>query len=234
MISDEEVERRLKLVVEPEKSAKQRRLESGGYERGTFPSANQFVRVTVQATIIGVSSAGAKVGDVVQFPDAPPLVVTKVEPVVRARKAAPLADRYPWTCLAVLLLLALSILAASSEEMPAWVLPGLIARETSSYVQQDGRIRYVVQSRGSAGEVGITQALPATLRQHGASPSLFEQDVSYAMRVTAQILAHYRAKAGSWESAVAAWRKGLGGRTRKTAVEYAESVRALGESALGK
>lgn len=115
-----------------------------------------------------------------------------------------------------------------AQDMPAWVIKGMLARESSSMLRSDGTVVYVNQRRGIAGEVGATQALPTTLRQFGFSPSLFEQDTAYCVAATTRILTGYRARFGSWEAAVGAWRKGPGKRDSATARAYVAEVRALG------
>lgn len=118
--------------------------------------------------------------------------------------------------------------AADPSDVPRWLLRGIAAIETSSVIRQDGSIRYVNKARGSAGEVGVFQALPSTLRQFGFSPSLVEQDAPEAERAARHILAHYFTITGDWEGAARAWRKGLGGRNSDTARDYARRVMAAG------
>lgn len=130
--------------------------------------------------------------------------------------------------LGLVLLVATAHHCAGSEQMPAWIIKGMLARESSSVLQPDGSVVYVNQRRGVAGEVGATQALPVLLREHGFSPSLFEQDTAYCVDATTRILTKYRARFGSWELAVGAWRKGPGKRDSDTARAYVAEVRALG------
>lgn len=113
-------------------------------------------------------------------------------------------------------------------QCPPWLLRGLMAVETSSYYRADGTVVYVNQKRGLAGERGLFQAMPATLRQYGYSPSLYEQDTAYAINATRAILLRYYATTGSWDACAAAWRKGLSGRNSTTATTYAAHVRAAG------
>ncbi len=102
-------------------------------------------------------------------------------------------------------LLTTAILRCCAAEPPPWVLRGLIAVETSSHFNAAGQPVYVNQARGRAGEIGITQAMPRTLRRFKLSPSLFEQDPAYALAATRHILASYYAETGTWWNAVAKW-----------------------------
>lgn len=130
--------------------------------------------------------------------------------------------------LVALLFIAGFTLGLLAEEPPAWLMRGLLAVETNSRLRADGSAEYRNQQRGTAGEVGITQALPSTLRQHGFSPSLFEQSPSYALAATARILRRYKEQTGSWDGACAAWHRGLAGRGKPSAIRYALRVRATG------
>ena len=116
-----------------------------------------------------------------------------------------------------------------AEEVPSWVLPGMLHVESSSYYSGD-KIIYVNQKRGKAGEIGCFQSLPATLRQFNFSPSLYEQDTKYAEDATTKILTHYRRITGSWDEAVGAWNCGLGKRKTKTAIKYINRVKSAGEN----
>jgi hypothetical protein len=107
----------------------------------------------------------------------------------------------------VAVLLAICELKACSSECPDWCVRGIMAVETSSYLKADGSIQYVNQRRGKDGERGITQAMPATLRKYGFSPSLAEQDPAYALAATRFILADYYATTGNWWHAVAKWNR---------------------------
>jgi len=109
-----------------------------------------------------------------------------------------------------------------ASECPDWCIRGIIATETSSFYR-DGRVVYVNKSRGKDGERGIGQALPSTLREHGYSPSLYEQDVGYALEATRAILVKYRKRTGSWIMAVAAWHKPYDYESN-TAQSYARKV----------
>lgn len=129
--------------------------------------------------------------------------------------------------LLLLAIVALRNCASGADEVPPWVMRGLLHVETSSYYD-GGRIVYVNQRRGRAGEVGAFQATPATLRLYGFSPSLFEQDTVYAERVTRAILSRYRLTTGTWFGAVAAWNCGLAGRERARAIRYATQVSIAG------
>ena len=131
--------------------------------------------------------------------------------------------------LALLLLVIVTLrnCASGADDVPPWVMRGMLHVETSSYYD-GGRIVYVNQRRGRAGEVGAFQATPATLRLYGFSPSLFEQDTVYAERVTRAILCHYRRITGTWFGAVAAWNGGLTGRERPKAIRYATQVSFAG------
>lgn len=115
----------------------------------------------------------------------------------------------PWLrpALLIAVILATTTAPCRGADVPAWVLRGMMAVETSSRFDATGAPVYVNQRRGLAGEVGITQAMPRTLRTYGFSPSLFEQDPQYALAATSVILTKYRDSTGSWWQAVAKWRQ---------------------------
>lgn len=114
-----------------------------------------------------------------------------------------------------------------AQEMPSWVLPGMLHIETTSKYGENG-IVYRNTKRGTSGEVGPFQCLPATLRDFKLSPSLVEQDSKYAEAAAIKILSHYYSVTKSWEQAVGAWRKGLGKRNSQTALSYIQRVKDAG------
>jgi hypothetical protein len=128
--------------------------------------------------------------------------------------------------IAGVLLMAMSSRCHAGDDVPSWVMTGMLKVESSSYYD-DGKIVYVNQKRGKAGEVGAFQAMPSTLRRFGFSPSLFECDVAYCERATRAILTHYFARTGNWTDAVACWHRPNDFRSSK-AKEYADRVRAAG------
>jgi len=131
--------------------------------------------------------------------------------------------------IALIIIILSMTLGLCAQEMPRWVLPGMLMVETSSYYGDNGII-YRNQKRGKAGELGAFQALPATLRQFKFSPSLFEQDTKYAEAATVMILSHYYRVTGSWSEAIGAWNCGLGKRKSKTAINYLNRVKNAGET----
>lgn len=115
-----------------------------------------------------------------------------------------------------------------AEDVPPWVLRGIAHVESSSFYRTDGSLEYVNQKRGKAGEVGVFQAMPSTLRQFGFSPSLYEQDTAYSEQATRSILAHYFTVTGTWSESVASWRAGLRHRHHMHALDYVAKVIAAG------
>jgi hypothetical protein len=145
----------------------------------------------------------------------------------KVNKMTKLEQYAPPMCLIIVLLF--FTLGLCAQEMPKWVMPGLAKIETESY-HNGAKWIYVNQNRGTAGEIGIWQALPSTLREYKMSPSLFEQDNNYAESCVLQILQKYYSRCGNWDEAVGAWRKGYHGRLSKTAKNYAKSVRNAGSN----
>ncbi len=134
----------------------------------------------------------------------------------------------PCAFIIVILSFCAGLCAADPADVPRHILAGIAFVESSSHYRADGSLRYVNQSRGTSGERGPFQILPATARQFGFSPSLCEVDPPYAEKCARHILAHYYGICGSWSECAAAWRKGLGGRHRKTATDYAARVISVG------
>lgn len=117
------------------------------------------------------------------------------------------------------------------EEMPAWVLPGLLAVETSSNYTAAGEINWVDRSRGKSGERGafqMTKAAFATVARPGEKFSDLDSP-AFAEAMARRYLLHlYNGKAhGSWTSAVIFYntgsRRSLAGRRYLAAVRTAGS-----------
>lgn len=133
----------------------------------------------------------------------------------------------PHVCLMVITtFLAIGLCA---EEMPAWVLPGILQKESSSYFV-DGRLIYVDQSVGADGELGPYQMTRAAFDQVAVSGELFERlgtDNDFAGALAVRYLIWLRARTPSWFDAVGRYNTGLGGRYA-TAWQYAKRVQILG------
>lgn len=117
-----------------------------------------------------------------------------------------------------------------AEEMPAWVLPGILDRESSSY-RTGATIVYVDQSEGDAGELGPFQMRRAAFDQVKRSGEYFERlatDTAFAQELAVRYLHWLRARQPSWFDAVGRYNTGLGGHY-PTAWRYAKDVQRRGE-----
>ncbi len=127
------------------------------------------------------------------------------------------------TCLAVLICCALSAV----EEMPAWVLPGILMTETQSHYADDGSVVYVNRQRGSHGEIGPFQCTRRAFDQIKTPGEKFwqmESDPAFAEAVAIRYLFWLREHHTSWYRAVEAYNAGPHHHSRR----YVRAVRRAG------
>lgn len=135
-----------------------------------------------------------------------------------------------WRSLLAVLLTA-GLLTATErhfEGIPDWVLPGIVAVESSSYWRGDLLI-YVNRKRGRHGERGPTQLTRAAFETVARPGEKFERlstDMDFAVEITVRYLRWLRAQSSSWDQAVAKYNGGL--RATTNGSEYLEAVRELG------
>ena len=125
------------------------------------------------------------------------------------------------------MLLLLCVVALAAEDMPSWVLPGILAVETRSYYQDDGSIHYTDKRRGKAGEYGPFQMTRAAFRQVSRRGEPFwklETDRVYAEDLAVRYLYHLRDRASSWEQAVQWYNRG----PHHRATAYLRAVKRAG------
>ena len=128
-----------------------------------------------------------------------------------------------------LLALLICAAAAATEDMPGWVLPGILHVETRSYYAEDGHIVYVNQQRGSHGEIGAFQCTRRAFDQvkyPGESFWQIETDTDFAETIAIRYLFWLREHHASWTKVVGAYNAGPHHRSRA----YEQAVRHDGEA----
>lgn len=134
----------------------------------------------------------------------------------------------------------LTVVAASaaelsgSEAMPVWVLPGIAARESSSYYDVDGLV-FIDREPGKAGELGPFQMKPGTfagLAQSGELFSDLHNDMRFAELMTVRYLQVLYKRTGNWFMAVGYYHTGPAGNYGQ-AWRYAKDVQRRGRLATG-
>lgn len=131
--------------------------------------------------------------------------------------------------------LAITALQAEDRDlMPAWILPGILAVETSSRYE-DGAIVWVNHMIGSHGERGafqITERAFQDVRQPGETFGRLGRSPAFGEVIAIRILTmHYRAT-GSWERAVVRYHLGANGarfaNLHAEGQRYLDAVRSAG------
>jgi hypothetical protein len=128
----------------------------------------------------------------------------------------------------------LAVLAAPAGEpgMPSWILPGILAVESSSYYA-DGAIVYVNRRVGAAGELGPFQITRAAYLDVATSAGLRAtfRTLKFSTRigeiVATLILERHHVATGSWAEAVIRYHVGARG-DRAEGERYLDQVRAAG------
>lgn len=99
-------------------------------------------------------------------------------------------------------LLLLITIPCWSEEIPAWVMKGILKVETRSYYNEDGSIKYVDKRRGLHGERGPFQCTKAAFNQVRLKSEQFwtlETDTSFADTIARRYLLWLRDNyGGDW------------------------------------
>lgn len=119
---------------------------------------------------------------------------------------------------------------AIADDVPAWVLKGMLSVETSSSYNADGSIRYVDRKQGAAGERGPFQVLPSTFKQYARPGERIEQlesDTAFADRFARRILSALFARHKSWVIALSVYHRG---RVCLTGKNYAHRVAYRGHN----
>jgi hypothetical protein len=114
------------------------------------------------------------------------------------------------------------------EDMPGWVLPGILYVETHSYYNDDGSIHYTNKKRGSHGERSsfqITYRAFKQVRQPGEQFWQIETDQVFAEEIATRYLFWLREHSVSWRRAVEAYNAG----PRNRSPEYLSAVLAAGQ-----
>lgn len=116
--------------------------------------------------------------------------------------------------------------------MPRWIIVGILARETRSYlIDDDLSVSYQDRRRSTAGARGPTQITKDTFEQFkrpGEKYLHVEKDMVMALRMTERILVAHRAALGSWKRAIRAYVAGRGNWECAEAGRYYDDVVALG------
>lgn len=114
--------------------------------------------------------------------------------------------------------------------MPAWVLPGLLMRETNSFYR-DGRIVYVNRAPGADGELGcfqVTMDAFEDVARRGERFCWLRDRPAFCETIAIRILQRSYARSGSWETAVRRYHRGAGGASSSEAWRYLTQVRTFG------
>ncbi|HAB17334.1 MAG TPA: transglycosylase SLT domain-containing protein [Verrucomicrobiota bacterium] len=126
---------------------------------------------------------------------------------------------------------ALSGFLAAAEEVPNWVLHGILGVETSSFYKPDGSVHYTNRKRGRHGELGpwqMTRAAFLKVHQKGDRFDRLAQDTAYAQTLAARYLLWVNAQVGgNWDRTVRAYNVGVKGSQRSDrGSDYLDDVRA--------
>lgn len=99
--------------------------------------------------------------------------------------------------------------AFSVDEVPSWILRGILMVESRSYYK-DGVIVYIDRSRGAAGERGCFQMMEATFREIRAPGERFEMldDPVFSEYKAICYLRLLHKRHGNWPKAVIAYNGG--------------------------
>lgn len=115
-------------------------------------------------------------------------------------------------------------------EVPAWIMRGILARETRSYYAADGSIVYVDRRIGAAGERGPWQMRRCAFAQVGLLNLRAEatRDPVCAEFCATVFLRWCYAQTGSWRQAIAVYHTGLDG-DPADGLTYYRAVEAAGQ-----
>lgn len=114
--------------------------------------------------------------------------------------------------------------------VPDWVLPGVVAVETSSFWRANGEFVYVNRKRGRHGERGPTQMTRAafdTVALPGEKFERLQTDMEFAMDLTIRYLLFIRQRSPNWDVTLARYNAGLAAPGNS---EYSTAVREIGQT----
>lgn len=116
--------------------------------------------------------------------------------------------------LAILVLL-IGVAPAAENEVPAWVLAGILKQETRSTYNADDSINYVDRRRGAAGERGpfqMTYRAWKQIRQPGETFASLSTDTKYAEQAAMRYLLwlYNNSAHQSWAHAIQGYNAGPG------------------------
>lgn len=122
-----------------------------------------------------------------------------------------------------ILLITLTALLYSVDEVPFWVMSGILAQESNSYYDYSTgteRIVYVDRKVGAAGELSayqITRIAWRQVRRRGERFETLATDQRYAEQIAMRYLCwlYEHSAKGSWDRAVEYYNKGPGNRSPK-------------------
>lgn len=129
----------------------------------------------------------------------------------------------------ILILLLSTILTAVENEVPAWVLAGILKQETRSEYLDYYTIDYVDRRRGAAGERGpfqMTHIAWTQIRQPGEKFAALSTDMMYAEQCAMRYLLWlYNGPARqSWDRSIEMYNRGPG----KRSPQYLAKVKLYG------
>jgi hypothetical protein len=165
-------------------------------------------------------------------------------PTLGDRLVAPVMNAWRWCMdtfdrirdriiggLCLLIITTFFTIGLCAAELPSWALPGMLARESSSYYTAAGAVVYRDQSIGTAGELGPFQMRRAAFDQVAESGEAFERlayDTAFAERLAIRYLHWLHRRTGDWFIAIGRWNAGPTG-DYGVAWRYAKDVQKRGQ-----
>jgi hypothetical protein len=130
----------------------------------------------------------------------------------------------------ILVLFLVTAVLGASEEVPTWVLSGILFVESSSFYAADGSIVYINHKRGRHGELGPFQCTKAAfkdIRAPGDSFPRLATDPAYAEAIAVRRLRWLQEQLGpDWDLVVRGYNAGATGARRGRGQGYLEDVQA--------
>ena len=130
-----------------------------------------------------------------------------------------------------ILMFVLSGVLSAADNVPPWVLHGILGVETSSFYNPDGTVHFTNRKRGRHGELGpwqMTRNAFKEVRQKGDRFERLAREPAYAQRLVIRYLLWINAQVdGSWDRTVRAYNVGVAGsRKADRGSDYLDDVRA--------